>query len=62
MTDQQHPAFRPTHPGYQWDYVFDWTILKHQQSGTVPRAQVAPRPDAAGGEQEEAQDPNYGGR
>lgn len=23
--------------GYQWDYVFDWTILKHQQNGTVPR-------------------------
>ena len=18
-------------PGYQWDYVFDWTILKYQQ-------------------------------
>ncbi len=56
------PAVCSTHPGYQWDYVFDWTILKHQQSGTVPRPQVAPRPDAAGGEQEEAQDPNYGGR
>ena len=23
-----------TPPGYQWDYVFDWTILKHN---AVPR-------------------------
>lgn len=27
--------------GYQWDYVFDWTILKHQQSST---SAAAPRP------------------
>ena len=46
--------------GYQWDYVFDWTILKHQQSGTVPRPPAAPRPEAVAGEGEEQQDPNYG--
>jgi len=23
--------------GYQWDYVFDWTILKHQQTQQIQR-------------------------
>ncbi|GIL54302.1 hypothetical protein Vafri_9875 [Volvox africanus] len=48
--------------GYQWDYVFDWTILKHQQSGTVARPAAAPRVENVGAEGEEQQDPNYGGR
>ncbi|KAG2446529.1 hypothetical protein HYH02_008516 [Chlamydomonas schloesseri] len=48
--------------GYQWDYVFDWTILKHQQSGTVPRPAPVARPEPAAGEGEEAADPAYGGR
>ncbi|KAG2486551.1 hypothetical protein HYH03_014852 [Edaphochlamys debaryana] len=48
--------------GYQWDYVFDWTILKHQQSGTVPRPQPAPRPEPGADEGAEAQEANYGGR
>jgi casein kinase 1 len=53
---------RPWRAGYQWDYVFDWTILKHQQSGTVPRPAPVARPEPAAGEGEEAADPAYGGR
>ena len=34
--------------GYQWDYVFDWTILKHQQSATTGRP-AAPRLEAQQG-------------
>jgi hypothetical protein len=30
--------------GYQWDYVFDWTILKHQQTS---RMSSNPRPEGA---------------
>lgn len=46
--------------GYQWDYVFDWTILKHQQTGTVPRAAVpvAGRPEEEP-QQQAADDPAY---
>jgi hypothetical protein len=38
--------------GYQWDYVFDWTILKHQQTSRLPTAprpegEEAPLPEAA---------------
>jgi len=33
--------------GYQWDYVFDWTILKHAQNSTVPR--TLQRPDTGAG-------------
>ncbi len=29
--------------GYQWDYVFDWTILKHQQQ--TSRASATARPE-----------------
>jgi casein kinase 1 len=54
--------YGPLFAGYQWDYVFDWTILKHQQSGTVPRPPAAIKMEAVGGEGEEQQDPNYGGR
>lgn len=28
--------------GYQWDYVFDWTILKYQQSQQAARPAVDP--------------------
>lgn len=38
----------PFTAGYQWDYVFDWTILKHAQNNTVPRA-LQTRPDTSGG-------------
>lgn len=38
------PAAPPAHAlvparctGFQWDYVFDWTILKYQQSQTAAR-------------------------
>lgn len=40
--------------GYQWDYVFDWTILKYQQLQQNARPSDAgaggarPRDDAAG--------------
>jgi len=27
----------PARAGFQWDYVFDWTILKYQQSQTAAR-------------------------
>lgn len=40
--------------GYQWDYVFDWTILKHQQSGSAPRAMAPPRPEAPADEENAA--------
>ncbi|MEW5314822.1 MAG: hypothetical protein WDW38_006291 [Sanguina aurantia] len=44
--------------GYQWDYVFDWTILKHQQSGAPPR----PLPRAAEpGEEGPPQEEEEGG-
>eukprot|EP00983_Pelagomonas_calceolata_P058243 1145409-Pelagomonas_calceolata.AAC.4 len=36
----------PVYPRYQWDYVFDWTILKHAQNNTIPRA--LQRPDTGG--------------
>ncbi|RWV92333.1 hypothetical protein GW17_00045305, partial [Ensete ventricosum] len=29
--------------GYQFDYVFDWTMLKHPQSSTNPRTHVCPK-------------------
>jgi casein kinase 1 len=66
--DKQLPSFGLTRirhvralTGYQWDYVFDWTILKHQQNGTVPRPQPAlPSREAEEGEQ--PQDGNYGNR
>ena len=28
--------------GYQWDYVFDWTILKYQQTQQAGRPAVDP--------------------
>jgi len=30
--------------GYQWDYVFDWTVLKHQQTSQrpLPPPQIPP--------------------
>lgn len=36
--------------GYQWDYVFDWTILKHQQSSSAARPL---RPEGAPGPSEQ---------
>jgi hypothetical protein len=36
--------------GYQWDYVFDWTILKHQQNASSTRPM--PRPEGAPGPSE----------
>lgn len=37
--------------GYQWDYVFDWTILKHAQMSNTPNppALRAARPEGAAG-------------
>ncbi|KAL1212893.1 Casein kinase 1-like protein 10 [Cardamine amara subsp. amara] len=31
--------------GYQFDYVFDWTILKYPQSGSVSSPKPNPKPD-----------------
>jgi casein kinase 1 len=31
-----------TKEGYQWDYVFDWTILKHQQTARPTSVPDAP--------------------
>jgi hypothetical protein len=33
-----------TKEGYQWDYVFDWTILKHQQTARPTSVPDAPGP------------------
>eukprot|EP00798_Chlamydomonas_sp_ICE-L_P017066 gene17066-23358_t len=44
--------------GYQWDYVFDWTILKHQHNAApqamprAPDAGVAGQPEEQGREEE----------
>jgi hypothetical protein len=35
---------RVTNAGYQFDYVFDWTILKYPQIGSNPRMRVCNRP------------------
>jgi hypothetical protein len=40
--------------GYHWDYVFDWTVLKHVHNQNLQR-QVNPRPDGAGQEQQQQQ-------
>lgn len=44
------PSSPPPRPGFTWDYVFDWTILKYQQSGSRPASSRAaePAPAAAG--------------
>lgn len=34
--------------GYQWDYVFDWTILKYQQT----QSRVPQNPGRLGGERQ----------
>lgn len=46
------PSFPASHcpEGFQWDYIFDWTILKHQQTqgmGGVPRPLSSSRPSGA---------------
>jgi hypothetical protein len=39
--------------GYHWDYVFDWTVLKHVHNQNLQR-QVAPaRPDNADAQQQQ---------
>jgi hypothetical protein len=35
-----------SHAAYQWDYVFDWTVLKYQQSQASRRV---PRDPAVAG-------------
>jgi hypothetical protein len=41
--------------GYHWDYVFDWTVLKHVHNQNLQR-QVAPaRPDNADAQQQQQQ-------
>jgi len=44
-----------TREGYHWDYVFDWTVLKHVHNQNLQR-QVAPaRPDNADPQQQQQQ-------
>mmetsp|Transcript_15817 Transcript_15817/g.44255 ORF Transcript_15817/g.44255 Transcript_15817/m.44255 type:complete len:343 (+) Transcript_15817:44-1072(+) len=38
-----------TREGFQWDYVFDWTILKYQQNHSSSGSAARPSGDAAGG-------------
>lgn len=38
---------------YQWDYVFDWTVLKYQQSQATRRVHRDPAAIAAGQGEEE---------
>ena len=43
---------------YQWDYVFDWTVLKYQQSQATRRVHREPGaigPGGGAGEEEEEQ-------
>eukprot|EP00879_Flechtneria_rotunda_P000719 GHRR01000839.1.p1 GENE.GHRR01000839.1~~GHRR01000839.1.p1 ORF type:complete len:366 (+),score=123.64 GHRR01000839.1:102-1199(+) len=40
--------------GFHWDYVFDWTVLKHVHNQTLQR-QVAPRPSDSQQEQQSSQ-------
>ena len=44
--------------GFQWDYVFDWTILKYQQTKNHAMA----RPDAAPAAQADPADTDKGDR
>ena len=45
--------------GFQWDYVFDWTILKYQQT---QQAQTLVQPARAGASRErEARESDQGG-
>ena len=44
--------------GFQWDYVFDWTILKYQQT----KNHAMPRPDAAPAAQADPADTDKGDR
>jgi len=39
--------------GYQWDYVFDWTILKHQQTRPLPPPTTTDAHGTGGGTGEE---------
>ena len=43
--------------GYQYDYVFDWTILKYQQTQALTRA-----PGPGGGAPGGSRQPGHGGR
>ena len=45
-------------PGFQWDYVFDWTILKYQQT----KNHAVARPDAAPAAQADPADTDKGDR
>ena len=44
--------------GFQWDYVFDWTILKYQQT----KNHAVPRPEAAPAAQADPADTDKGDR
>lgn len=44
--------------GFQWDYVFDWTILKYQQT----KNHAVTRPDAAPAAQADPADTDKGDR
>ena len=44
--------------GFQWDYVFDWTILKYQQT----KNHAMGRPEAAPAAQADAADTDKGDR
>ena len=56
-----HALLPPPLAGYQWDYVFDWTILKHQQSASSSRPLPRPEGAAAGGPGEDAPEDGAGG-
>ena len=66
LNQQQHGAcqncymkvWRTALAGFQWDYVFDWTILKYQQT----KNHAAARPDAAPAAQADPADTDKGDR
>ncbi|CAI0464773.1 unnamed protein product [Linum tenue] len=51
--------------GYQFDYIFDWTILKYPQIGSSSRSRTSgttgPKPQATGEKPEKASGPMSGG-
>lgn len=46
--------------GYQFDYVFDWTILKYPQIGSSSRSRPSPKPVIPGPSAERAERPSVG--
>jgi hypothetical protein len=50
------------HAGYHWDYVFDWTVLKHVHNQNLQRQvnPAAPRADNAEPQQQQQQQQRQG--